>query len=85
MFLLNEPPRPVIFAIYISGMNVGMNQPTLKELRTNAKDTETTVTNVRGGVELVKQAQQKQQRYPSYADYLRYKKAIPYVQNKGGK
>jgi hypothetical protein len=58
---------------------------TLKTLRNGAQDTETTLTSNKGGAELVKQAGQKQQKFPSYADYLRYKKSIPYVQNKNGK
>jgi len=56
----------------------------LKALRNGVQGSGTTLTALRGGIELIKQAGEKQQKFGSYADYLRYKNAIPYVQNKSG-
>ena len=79
--------RRRLHVTFIYSQRIGDMQsphPTLKSLRNGSKDTETTLTEIKGGVELIKQAGQKQQKFPSYADYLRYKKAIPHVQNKSG-
>ena len=60
--------------------------PSIGAIRSNnVQPTGSTVTSIRGGVELVKQAGQKQQQFKSHADYLRYLKAIAYTQNKGSR